>query len=43
MEKKKILETIGEVIVTVITIAVGSLVFATAVTFLYHMIAAIFD
>jgi hypothetical protein len=43
MEKKKILETIGEVIVTVITIAVGSLVFATTVTFLYHMIAAIFD
>jgi hypothetical protein len=43
MEKKKILETIGEVIVTVITIAVGSLVIATTATFLYHMIAAIFD
>ena len=43
MDKKKTLETIGDVIITIIAVAVGSLVFVTAITFLYHMIAAIFD
>jgi hypothetical protein len=43
MDKKKTFETIGDVIITIIAVAVGSLVFVTTITFLYHMIAAIFD
>lgn len=43
MEKKKILETVGEVIMGIVIFAVGTLVTVTAGTFLYQMILAIFD
>lgn len=43
MEKKKILETLGTVAITLVTIAVGTLVLGTSLTLLFNMIAAIFD
>jgi hypothetical protein len=43
MGKKKIFETLGEVGITLITIAVGSLLLVTTITLLYNFIAAIFD
>ena len=43
MKKEKIIETLVEVVMTVIAIAVGTLVVWTAVTFMYNMVMAIFD
>lgn len=43
MEKKKIIETLGEIAITLVMLAVGSLVLVTAGTFLYNMVMAIFD
>lgn len=43
MEKRKILETVGEIVMGLIGIAVGTLIIVTTVTFLYQMVAAIFD
>lgn len=43
MKREKIIETVVEVIMTIVVIAVGTLVVGTSVTFLYHMIAALFD
>lgn len=43
MKKEKIIETLVEVAMTVIVIAVGTLVVGTAVTFMYNMVMAIFD
>lgn len=43
MDKKKILETLGEVIMGIVILGVGTLVTVTAGTFLYQMIMAMFD
>jgi len=43
MDKKKILETLGEVAIGIVVFAVGVLVVSTAGTMLYQMIAAMFD
>jgi hypothetical protein len=43
MKKEKILETLGEAVMTIIMIAVGVLIVGTAGTFLYQMFKAIFD
>jgi hypothetical protein len=43
MEKKKIFETLGTVAVTIVAIAVGTLVASVTLTLMYNMIAALFD
>jgi hypothetical protein len=43
MKKEKILELLGQVVITGIMVAVGLLVVTTAGTMLYQMIRAIFD
>lgn len=43
MKKEEIIETLVEIAMTVIVIAVGTLVVSTAGIFLYNMFMAIFD
>jgi|APGre2960657444_1045066.scaffolds.fasta_scaffold54998_2 hypothetical protein len=43
MEKNKIWETIGEIIINLVVLAVGTLVTVTAATFMYQMFCALFD
>jgi hypothetical protein len=43
MEKKKKLETIGDVAVTVIAVGIGTMVASVCVIFLYSMVMAMFD
>jgi hypothetical protein len=43
MDKKKILETVVEVVLNIVMFGVGALLIATTGTFLYQMIRAMFD
>jgi hypothetical protein len=43
MEKKKIWETIGDIVVTVVAIGIGTMIASVTVIFLYSMFMALFD
>jgi hypothetical protein len=43
MEKNKIWETIGEIVINIVILAVGTLVTVTGSIFLYQMFKALFD
>jgi hypothetical protein len=43
MEKNKIWETIGEIVINIVILAVGTLVTVTGSVFLYQMFKALFD
>lgn len=43
MKKEKILETLGEIVMTIVVFGVGALIVVTAGTMLYSIVSAIFD
>jgi hypothetical protein len=43
MEKKKIWETIGDIVVTVVAIGIGTLIVSVTGMLLYSMFMALFD
>jgi hypothetical protein len=43
MEKKKTLETIGEIVITIVSFSVGALIVVTCATLMYSMFMSLFD
>lgn len=43
MEKRKFWETVGDIVVTIVTIGIGTMIASFTAIFLYSMFMALFD